>query len=48
MYDQDASTVYYSNVLFFDFVVASSTAGIVNRFVTTGYSTPYTKMSTDV
>lgn len=48
MYDQDASTVYYSNVLFFDFVVASDTAGIVNRFVTTGYSTPYTKMSTDM
>lgn len=47
MYDPDASTVYYSNVLFFDFVVASSTAGILNRFVTTGYSVPYTKMSTD-
>lgn len=47
MYDPDASTVYYSNVLFFDFIVASNTAGILNRFVTTGYSVPYTKMSTD-
>lgn len=47
MHDQDSGAYYNSNVLFFDFVVASSTAGILNRFVTTAYSVPYTKLSTN-
>ena len=47
MYDQSSASVYYSNVLFFDFVVASKTIGITNRFVNIAYSTPYTKMATE-
>lgn len=47
MYNQNASTIYYSNVLFYDFIVASSTTGIVNKFINTGYSIPYTKVSTE-
>lgn len=48
MYDLDMGITYYSNVLLFDFIVASSTIGIVNRFITTGYSVPYSKLATDI
>lgn len=48
MYDLDMGITYYSNVLLFDFIVASSTIGIVNRFITTGYSVPYVKLATDI
>ena len=46
MYNQDASSIYYSNVLFYDFVVASSTIGITNAFTNIGYSVPFTNLST--
>lgn len=46
MYDQDQSSVYHSNVLFFDFIIASDEIGITNRFVNIGYSVPFTKVNT--
>lgn len=46
MHDQNTGATYYSNVLFFDFVVASNTAGIMNRFVNISYSSPYNRVST--
>lgn len=33
-------------MLFFDFIVASNEIGITNRFVTIGYSVPFTKANT--
>lgn len=33
-------------MLFFDFIVASNEIGITNRFVTIGYSVPFTKVNT--
>lgn len=47
MYDQNSASVYYSNILFFDFVVASETIGITNRFVNISYSTPFTRLITE-
>lgn len=45
MYNQDASSVYYSNVLFYDFVVASNTIGITNAFTNIGYSVSFTNLN---
>jgi len=48
MYDLDMGVSYPSNVLLFDFIIASSTIGIVNRFINTKYSTSYDKLATDI
>lgn len=48
LYDQNTGVEYHSNVLFFDFVVASSVTGITNRFVNTAYTNAYNKISTVV
>ena len=47
MHDTATGQYHYSNVLYYDFVIASSTVGIVNQFVNTGYSLPYSKMNFD-
>lgn len=47
LYNTESGEHHYSNVLYYDFVVASDTIGIINKFVTTGYSIPYNKMNVD-
>ena len=47
LHNADTGEYHYSNVLFYDFIVASNTFGIVNKFVTTGYSLPYNKVNID-
>jgi hypothetical protein len=47
LHNSDSGEYHYSNVLYYDFIVASSTVGIVNKFVTTGYSIPYDKINID-
>lgn len=47
LHNTDTGEYHYSNVLFYDFIVASSTIGIVNKFVTTGYTLPYDKVNID-
>ena len=47
LYNADSGEHHYSNVLFYDFIVASNTIGIVNKFVTTGYNLPYNKVNID-
>jgi hypothetical protein len=44
---KESGEYYYSNVLYYDFIVASDTIGIVNKFITTGYSLPYNKVNID-
>ena len=47
LYNADSGEHHYSNVLFYDFIVASNAIGIVNKFVTTGYELPYNKVNID-
>lgn len=47
LHNPDSGEYHYSNVLFYDFIVASNTIGIVNKFVTTGYTLPYDKINID-
>ena len=47
LYNTTSGESHYSNVLYYDFIVASSTIGIVNQFVTTGYSIAHDKMNID-
>ena len=47
MHDASTGRYHYSNVLCYDFVVASSSVGIVNQFVNTAYDVPYSKMHFD-
>lgn len=47
LHNSESGEYHYSNVLYYDFVVASSSIGIVNKFVTTGYSIAYNKMNID-
>ena len=47
LHNTDTGEYHYANVLYYDFVVASDTIGIVNKFVTTGYSLPYDKVNVD-
>ena len=47
LHNTNSGEYHYSNMLFYDFIVASDTIGIVNKFVTTGYSIPYDKVNID-
>ena len=47
LHNTSSGEYHYSNVLFYDFIVASNSIGIVNKFVTTGYSLPYDKVNID-
>jgi hypothetical protein len=47
LHNTDSGEYHYSNVLYYDFIVASSTIGIINKFVTTGYSIQYDKVNID-
>jgi hypothetical protein len=47
LHNSETGEYHYSNVLFYDFIVASDTIGIVNKFITTGYTLPYDQINMD-
>ena len=47
MYDSNNQTTFYSNVLFYDFVISSNTTGLTNKFINSAYSIQNDKINID-